>query len=133
MMLADDVLGSGRECPPDDPRYLVAFDRIDADASELLLVAERAGEVVGTLQLSMLPGLSHGGATRAQIEAVRVRSDQRGSGLGERLIRWAIEHARTEGASLVQLTSNTSRTDAHRFYERLGFEASHLGMKLTLR
>ncbi|WP_031468868.1 GNAT family N-acetyltransferase [Sciscionella sediminilitoris] len=131
-MLSDDFLGAKREYPADDPRYLEAFDRIDTDPSELLVVAESGGEPVGTLQLSWLPGLSRGGALRAQIEGVRVRSDQRGNRLGERLVRWAVDHARDEGAVLVQLTSDLKRTDAHRFYERLGFEHTHIGMKLAL-
>ncbi|WP_020502441.1 GNAT family N-acetyltransferase [Sciscionella marina] len=131
-MLSDDFLGAKREYATDDPRYLEAFDRIDTDPSELLVVAESGGEPVGTLQLSWLLGLSRGGALRAQIEAVRVRSDQRGNRLGERLVRWALDTARTEGAVLVQLTSDLKRADAHRFYERLGFAHTHTGMKLTL-
>jgi GNAT superfamily N-acetyltransferase len=131
-MLADDELGAQRE-NPGDPRYLAAFDALDADPNQFLAVAELGGEVVGTLQLSYLAGLSRLGATRAQIEAVRVRSDQRGTGLGTVLFEWAIEQARDQGAVLVQLTTDASRADAHRFYERLGFVASHVGMKLPLR
>ncbi|GGM40512.1 N-acetyltransferase [Longimycelium tulufanense] len=131
-MLADDVLGSGRE-RPGDPAYLAAFDLIDAEPGQLLVVAEEAGEVVGTLQLSFLPGLSLLGATRALVEAVRVRRDRRGGGLGERLLRWAVEEARRRGCALVQLTSNAEREDARRFYVRLGFEPSHVGFKLNLR
>ncbi len=130
-MLADDELGARRE-KPGDSRYLTAFDALEADPREFLAVAELDGEVVGTLQLTFLAGLSRLGATRAQIEAVRVRSDQRGSGLGRVLIEWAIDQARQRGAALVQLTTDASRTDAHRFYERLGFVASHVGMKLAL-
>ena len=103
---------------------------IDADPHQYLAVAEVAGEVVGTLQLTFIPGLSRLGATRALIEAVRVRADQRGGGLGRQLAEWAIATARARGAALVQLTTDASRTDAHRFYERLGFVASHVGMKL---
>jgi GNAT superfamily N-acetyltransferase len=128
-MLADDPLGAARESPG-DPAYAAAFAQIDADPRQFLAVAELAGEVVGTLQLTFIPGLSRKGASRAQIEAVRVRSDQRGSGLGRRLAEWAVETARERGAALVQLTTDAGRTDAHRFYERLGFVASHVGMKL---
>ena len=84
------------------------------------------------MQLSFLPGLSRQGALRAQVEAVRVRVDQRGRGLGEAMVRWVVEEARRRGCALVQLTTDKSRDDAHRFYERLGFVASHEGMKLTL-
>ena len=126
-MLADDELGARRE-NLGDPRYLDAFDALDADPNQFLAVAELDGEIVGTLQLSYLAGLSRLGATRAQIEAVRVRSDQRGSGLGTVLFEWAINEARERGAVLVQLTTDASRADAHRFYERLGFVASHVGM-----
>jgi GNAT superfamily N-acetyltransferase len=129
-MLADDPLGARRE-RPGDPAYASAFADIDADPRQFLAVAVAGGEVVGTLQLTFIPGLSRLGATRALIEAVRVRSDQRGGGLGASLVRWAIETARTRGATLVQLTTDASRHDAHRFYERLGFEATHVGMKLV--
>jgi GNAT superfamily N-acetyltransferase len=130
-MLADDPLGATRE-RPGDPRYAEAFAELDADPRQLLAVAEAGGAVVGTLQLTFIPGLSRVGATRAQIEAVRVRADQRGAGLGQRLIEWAVGEARRRGCVLVQLTSDASRADAHRFYERLGFRASHVGMKLVL-
>lgn len=130
-MLADDELGATRE-NPGDPRYLTAFEAVDADPNQFLAVAELDGEVVGTLQLTFLPGLSRIGALRAQIEAVRVRRDQRGAGLGKLLFEWAIEQSRQRGAVLVQLTTDAGRTDAHRFYERLGFVASHVGLKLAL-
>ena len=130
-MLADDPLGATRE-RPGDPRYAAAFADLDADPRQLLAVADAGGEVVGTLQLTFIPGLSRRGSTRALIEAVRVRSDQRGGGLGQRLVGWAIEQARQRGCALVQLTTDASRTDAHRFYTRLGFTASHVGMKLTI-
>lgn len=131
-MLADDHLGVTRETPDDLGPYLGAFEELCADPRQLLVVADRGGEPVGTLQLSFLPGLSHRGATRAQVEAVRVRGSERGSGLGAQLITWAIDEARRRGCRMVQLTSNASRTDARRFYERLGFTASHVGFKLTL-
>jgi GNAT superfamily N-acetyltransferase len=130
-MLADDPLGAKRE-RPGDPAYAEAFEEIDADPRQVLAVAVAGGEVVGTLQLTFIPGLSRLGATRALIEAVRVRADQRGGGLGGRLIRWAVDTARDRGAAMVQLTTDASRKDAHRFYERLGFTASHVGMKLPL-
>jgi GNAT superfamily N-acetyltransferase len=128
-MLADDPLGARRE-RPGDPAYAEAFEEIDADPRQVLVVARAGAEVVGTLQLTFIPGLSRLGATRALIEAVRVRSDQRGDGLGARLIQWAVDTARERGAAMVQLTTDASRKDAHRFYERLGFVASHVGMKL---
>lgn len=130
-MLADDPLGATRE-RPGDPAYFTAFDELAADSRQSLVVAELAGEVVGTLQLTFIAGLSRLGATRAQIEAVRVRSDQRGAGVGQVLVSWAIERARDRGAVVVQLTSDASRVAAHRFYERLGFAATHVGMKLML-
>ena len=129
-MLADDPLGAKRESPG-DPVYAAAFAEIDADPRQLLAVAVVDDQVAGTLQLTFIPGLSRRGATRALIEAVRVRADQRGSGLGRRLAEWAISTSRDRGAAMVQLTTDASRTDAHRFYERLGFVASHVGMKLV--
>lgn len=130
-MLADDPLGATRE-RPGDPAYAAAFTQIAADDRQYLAVAELDGEVVGTLQLTFIPGLSRRGATRALIEAVRVRSDMRGSGLGQQLTEWAIAESRTRGAALVQLTTDATRTDAHRFYTRLGFAPTHIGMKLPL-
>ncbi|MFJ8437352.1 GNAT family N-acetyltransferase [Kitasatospora sp. NPDC094019] len=131
-MLADDPLGATRESPDDLTPYRTAFDRIDADPHQHLVVAERAGRTVGTLQLTVVPGLSRKGATRTVIEGVRVHGDERGSGLGTELIEWAIARSRELDAQLVQLTSDITRTDAHRFYERLGFVPSHLGFKLAL-
>ncbi len=131
-MLADDALGATRESPDDLTPYRTAFDRIDTDPHQHLVVAERAGRTVGTLQLTVIPGLSRKGSTRTVIEGVRVHSDERGSGLGTELIQWAIERSRELDAQLVQLTSDITRTDAHRFYERLGFVPSHLGFKLAL-
>ncbi|MFD5468451.1 GNAT family N-acetyltransferase [Kitasatospora sp. NPDC127059] len=131
-MLADDPLGATRESPDDLTPYRTAFARIDADPHQHLVVAERTGRTVGTLQLTLVPGLSRTGSTRAIIEGVRVHADERGSGLGTELIQWAVDRARELGADLVQLTSDATRTDAHRFYERLGFVASHLGFKLAL-
>jgi GNAT superfamily N-acetyltransferase len=130
-MLADDPLGAKRE-RQGDPAYAEAFTEIDADPRQVLAVAVADGEVVGTLQLTFIPGLSRLGATRALIEAVRVRSDRRGGGLGAHLVRWAVDTARERGAAVVQLTTDASRVDAHRFYERLGFAATHVGMKMVL-
>jgi len=131
-LLVDDQLGAGRDSTDDLEPYLKAFEDIDADSSQHLMVADLGGEVVGTLQLTIIPGLARKGALRGQVEAVRVRSDQRGGGLGGKLMDWAIEESRRRGCALVQLTSDQSRVDAHRFYLRLGFAASHQGFKLTL-
>jgi GNAT superfamily N-acetyltransferase len=131
-MLADDPLGAARESPDDLSPYLAALKRLAGDPHQHLVVAVRDGSVIGTLQLTLIPGLSRKGATRSIIEAVRIHADARGSGLGTRLIEWAVDQSRREGCRLVQLTSDASRTDAHRFYERLGFTASHVGFKLAL-
>lgn len=131
-MLADDPLGAERESPDDLSPYVTAYERLAQDPSQHLVVAVRAGRVVGTLQLTIVPGLSRKGATRSIIEGVRVHADERGSGLGTRFVEWAVDESRREGCQLVQLTSDVSRTDAHRFYERLGFTASHVGFKLQL-
>ncbi|MEU5043646.1 GNAT family N-acetyltransferase [Streptomyces griseorubiginosus] len=131
-MLADDPLGAERESPGDLTPYLAAMERLTSDPNQHLVVATREGRVVGTLQLTVVPGLSRRGATRSIIEGVRVHADERGSGLGTLLIEWAIEESRRQQCRLVQLTSDNTRTDAHRFYERLGFTASHVGFKLAL-
>jgi GNAT superfamily N-acetyltransferase len=131
-LLADDDLGAGRESPGDLTPYRRAFDLIDGDRHQLLVVADRAGLVIGTMQLSLLAGLSRRGASRAQIEGVRVAGSERGNSLGAALMDWAIAQARDWGCQLVQLTSDKTRTDAHRFYQRLGFIASHEGFKLPL-
>ena len=131
-LLADDVLGAARESPDDLAPYQAAFKLIDIDPNQHLVVAEREGTVVGCLQLTVVHSLSRRAATRSIIEAVRVSSTERGSGLGTTMIQWAIDESRRLDAALVQLTSDRSRTDAHRFYERLGFEATHLGFKLQL-
>jgi GNAT superfamily N-acetyltransferase len=129
---ADDPLGAQRESPDDLSPYRTALERLVADPNQHLVVAVRDGCVIGTLQLTIIPGLSHRGATRALIEAVRIHADERGSGLGSRLIEWAIDTSRRLDCRMVQLTSDKTRTDAHRFYERLGFTASHEGFKLRL-
>lgn len=131
-MLADDMLGRDREAAIVDPAYLAAFAAIEADPNNRLLVAVQGSELVGCFQLTFIPGLGRGGAWRAQIESVRVAAAQRGHGIGAAMMRWAIEQARERGCVLVQLTTDKRRGDAHRFYRRLGFEASHEGMKLAL-
>ncbi|MEV7071724.1 GNAT family N-acetyltransferase [Streptomyces sp. NPDC091972] len=131
-MLADDPLGAQRESPDDLGPYLTALERLSSDPNQHLVVAVREERVVGTLQLTVVPGLSRRGATRSIIEGVRIHAEERGSGLGSRLIEWAIEESRRQDCRLVQLTSDNTRTDAHRFYERLGFAASHVGFKLAL-
>ncbi|WP_055587519.1 GNAT family N-acetyltransferase [Streptacidiphilus griseoplanus] len=128
-LLADDALGATRESPDDLALYLAAFERVAADPGQHLTVAVRDGRVVATLQLSVIPGLSRRGTVRTIIEAVRVDSAERGNGLGTALIEWAVAESGRLGADLVQLTSDATRTGAHRFYQRLGFTASHLGFK----
>ena len=131
-MLADDQLGITRDDPGDLEPYLRAFAELDADPNQLLAVVTSGEVPVGTLQLTIIPGLARRGALRGQIEAVRIHADHRGTGLGADLVRWAIDESRRRGCALVQLTSDTSRTEAHRFYERLGFAPSHTGFKLKL-
>ena len=131
-MLADDMLGAGRDSGAVDPAYGQALRAIQAEPNTRQLVAVEAGRVVGCFQLSFLPGLSRQGSWRAQIEAVRVARARRGGGIGAAMMRWAVEQARQRGCSLIQLTTDKRRSDAHRFYRRLGFEASHEGMKLLL-
>ncbi len=130
-LLADDALGRGREMPG-DPAYADAFLRIDADPNQLLAVAVLGAEVVGTLQLSFLPGMSLRGAWRGEIEGVRVAAGLRGAGVGRQMVLWAVAQCRARGCRLLQLTTNAARTDAQRFYERLGFARSHVGFKLML-
>jgi GNAT superfamily N-acetyltransferase len=131
-MLADDEIGAARETPGDLTPYQAAFTAIDADPNQLLVVADRNGELLGTLQLTIIPGLSRQGATRALVEAVRVASAARGLGLGTTLMQWSIEEARTRGCAILQLTSDKARVDAHRFYQNLGFAQTHEGFKLQL-
>jgi GNAT superfamily N-acetyltransferase len=133
-LLADDPLGSTRDAysVPLAGGYASAFEAIVADRNNELIVAEQAGVVVGVLQITFIPGLTRQGAWRALIEGVRVAADVRSSGVGKRLFAWAIERARERGCNLVQLTSDKSRRDAIRFYQSLGFIASHEGMKLQL-
>ncbi|MBY0612554.1 MAG: GNAT family N-acetyltransferase [Beijerinckiaceae bacterium] len=133
-MLADDEFGHTREdtSSPLNQRYVDAFEAIDADPNQFLAVAEQGGEAVGCFQLTFIANLSLVGMRRCLLEAVRVRGDHRGQGLGRIMIRWSIDEARLRGCGVIQLTSNKQRLDAHRFYESLGFVGSHLGMKLGL-
>lgn len=134
-LLAADQLGATRERTDatDLAPYQQAFAAIDADPAHLLVVlAAGDGTIVGTMQLSFIPGLARRGALRGQIEAVRIHQDYRGVGLGGAMMGWAVGEARRRGCGLVQLTTDKRRADAHRFYERLGFVASHEGMKLQL-
>jgi ribosomal protein S18 acetylase RimI-like enzyme len=132
-MLADDPLGSGRERLEDPlpPSYFRAFDAVDRSPDIQLVVAEDAsGAVVGCLQLCILPGLSSQGASRALIEDVRVASQCRSRGIGEQLVQWAMAEARARGCKLVELLTHHTRVEAQRFYKRLGFAPSHVGMTL---
>jgi GNAT superfamily N-acetyltransferase len=132
-LLADDVLGRNREAAEADlAPYLAAFDRIAEQPNQDLVVVERDGAIVATLDLAILASLSRRGMLRLQIEAVRVAAGERGTGLGGAIFRWAIDHARRRGCGLVQLTTDRARGDAHRFYDRLGFVPSHIGYKLDL-
>jgi GNAT superfamily N-acetyltransferase len=134
-LLADDGLGAGREVVSDPPAtgYVAAFDQVMADPRSLLAVAEdAAGKVVGTLQLAFLPGLSNQGAEQALVSAVRVDSSLRGQGLGAIMMTWAMDQARSRGCKSMELLSRASREAAHRFYARLGFVKSHVGMKRGL-
>jgi GNAT superfamily N-acetyltransferase len=130
-LLREDAIGAGRETAP-DAVYAAAFAAVDADPHQLLLVVRDGAGVVATMQVTFIPGLSRGGTLRAQLEAVRVASRLRGSGLGSAFLAWVLEECRRRGASLVQLTTDARRADARRFYERAGFVASHTGMKLDL-
>ena len=131
-LLADDPLGSGREDPSDPAPYLAAFDRIDADPRTLLAVAEIDGAVLGCLQMTFIPGLSNKGAEFALVQAVRVDAALRGQGVGQAFMQWAMDEARARGCAAIELFTHNTRTDAQRFYDRLGFVASHVGMRRAL-
>lgn len=133
-MLSDDTLGATREdaSRPLNVKYVTAFEAIDRDPHQFLVVVEDRGEVVGCLQLSFIPGLSRQGLWRGQIESVRIAASHRGGGLGRAVFEWAITECRARDCGLVQLASDKSRADAIRFYESLGFVASHEGLKLSL-
>ena len=134
-MLADDELGSQRERVenPLPESYSAAFEQINRDPNHELIVAEKDGDVIGTLHLMFLPSVSFQGGLRAQVESVRIDKRFQSRGIGSQMMKWAIERAQQRGAQMVQLTTHKSRVDAHRFYERLGFKGSHLGMKLSLK
>jgi GNAT superfamily N-acetyltransferase len=134
-LLADDEVSRARDgaiSEAADAAHWAAFDAIDADPRNELIVVEEDGVPVGTFQLTFTPSLSRGGSERMTIEAVRVRSDRRGSGVGRQMMAWALDRGRERGCRLAQLTTDKRRADAHRFYESLGFVASHEGMKLAL-
>lgn len=133
LIARDQLRAAGESFAPERRApYLAAFHAIDADPAQLLCVADDSeGAVVGTMQLTFIPGLARSGALRLQIEAVRVDGALRGNGLGSTMMGWAVDEGRRRGAALVQLTSDVSRKDAHRFYERLGFVSSHVGFKLV--
>ncbi len=135
-MLANDSLGRYREQVKDPlpDVYWNAFERIDTDPhQELVVLEDDLGRVMGTLQLAFLQYLTYQGGIRAQIEQVRIHESMRGKGLGKHLFEWAIERAKNKGAHMVQLTTDKKRPEALKFYENLGFKASHEGMKLHLR
>ena len=132
-LLADDELGRDRDAAgAHDPAYEQAYAAIEADRNQLLLVGELQATVIAMLQLTFIPGLSRRGAWRANIESVRVASNLRGRGIGAWLIQRALLQARERGCRIAQLTSDKRRIEAHRFYGRLGFAASHEGFKLAL-
>jgi len=134
-MIANDKLGKLREDfkHPLPNTYYAAFENIKNDDNQELIVVENEEEVIGTMQLSFIQYLTYQGGIRAQIEAVRVREDQRGKGIGEKMFKWAIERAKERKAHLIQLTTDKKRPEALKFYEKLGFKASHEGMKLHFR
>ncbi len=133
--LFDDDLGRTQESvsEPFDRAYIAAFDAIDSEPNQHLVVGELDGKLVGTMQLSYLPGLQFLGGWRQRVEAVRIASDIRGQGLGKRMMKWAIDQARQRGCMIVQLSSQNDRRDAHRFYERLGFDRDHVQMRYYLK
>lgn len=134
-MLADDELGSQRE-RYEDPlpeSYYMGFEQISNDPNHELIVAELNGQEIGTLHLIFLPSISFQAGLRAQVESVRVDKYYQNRGVGSEMMKWTIERARRRAAHVIQLTTHQSREDAHRFYERLGFKATHLGMKLSLK
>lgn len=133
-LLVDDVLGAGRDTLTADldPAYEAAFTAIERDPNQKIVVMESGGRIIGCMQVSYLPGLSRRGMWRGQIESVRITRELRGQGLGRTFFLWAIEDCRQRGCGLIQLSTDASRTEAHRFYLALGFEPSHVGMKLKL-
>lgn len=134
-LLADDDLGSQRERyeHPLPNEYYSAFEQIERDPNHELIVAEWNGEVIGTLHLMFLPSISFQGGLRAQIESVRVDKQFQNQGIGSAMMNWSMQRARQRGAHVVQLMTHKTREEAHRFYERLGFKGTHLGMKQSLK
>jgi ribosomal protein S18 acetylase RimI-like enzyme len=134
-LLADDDLGNQREqiADPLPESYYSAFEQIERDPNHELIVVERNGDVIGTLHMIFLPSISYQGGLRAQIESVRVDKEFQSQGIGSAMMQWSMQRAKQRGAHLVQLTTHKTREAAHRFYERLGFKGSHLGMKLILK
>lgn len=134
-LLQEDDLGATREHLTEilDPRYVEAFHLIDRDPQQYLMVVEQEKEIIATCHLTIMPSLTFTGSTRMQIEAVRVAASMRGQKIGEKMMQEAIEYGRLKGVSIIQLTTNKKRPRAKQFYERLGFEASHEGMKLYLQ
>jgi GNAT superfamily N-acetyltransferase len=134
-LLADDFLGSQREKLQDTlhQSYVKAFREIEADPNNELIVAGLDGEVIGTLQLTYTPSLSFQGSKRSTVESVRVDARYRGKGIGREMMVWAMERAREKGCISMQLTTHADRKDAHRFYENMGFKATHVGMKIALK
>ncbi|REE97005.1 GNAT family N-acetyltransferase [Thermomonospora umbrina] len=133
-LLADDPLGSTREAPGDElpAAYWTAFDAIEKDPNNAIIVAEVDGEIAASLQLTFIPGLTYTGGERAQIEGVRVAFEHRGRGVGQALITWVVDRARERGCRVVQLTTDRQRPNAIRFYQKMGFRPSHMGMKYPL-
>lgn len=133
-LLADDDLGRGREdaSPAGLPRYRAAFAELERDPNQMPVVVVEGAQVIGYLQITFIPGLSRQGMWRGLIESVRIDKARRGQKLGEALMGYAIDQCRARGCKLVQLTTDKTRADAHRFYARLGFVTSHEGMKLSL-
>lgn len=133
-LLADDPLGSTREKPGDElpGAYWTAYEAIEKDPNNTLIVAEIGGAIAGSLQLTYIPSLTYTGGERAQIEGVRIAAEHRGRGVGQALIGWAIEQARERGCRVVQLTTDRQRPGAIRFYQKIGFQPSHMGMKYPL-
>lgn len=133
-MLVDDPIGATREdgSRPLNARYIAGFEAVDRDPNQLLAVVEDAGTVIGSLQITFIPSVSRLGMWRGQVEGVRIAKSRRGEGLGRQMLEWAIGACRRRDCRLVQLTMDKTRTESHRFYEALGFTASHEGFKLDL-
>jgi ribosomal protein S18 acetylase RimI-like enzyme len=133
-MLVDDKIGATREdgSRPLNARYIAGFEAVERDPNQFLAVVEEDGKVIGSLQITFIPSVSRLGMWRGQIEGVRIATSRRGEGLGHQMLTWAIGVCRERGCELVQLTMDKTRTDSRRFYESLGFKASHDGFKMDL-